>query len=135
MEEKHYNGCMVIGLRQVEIPFNETLFVEKQNLKVTEMDPSWNVASKDFLYMTSLFLYVPAYCICSGFKGRLSQSENCWDLSSGLPRHLIVRRLSPPPPGWVPPFERDLATGLVPELPRIGTGLELVLLYWRVSRG
>ena len=37
----------------------------------------------------------PAYLICASLSGLLSQSESCWDLSSGLPRHFSTSKLSP----------------------------------------
>ena len=38
---------------------------------------------------------IPAYLTWSTLSGLFSQSDSCWDLSSGFPRYLITRALRP----------------------------------------
>lgn len=63
----------------------------------------------------------PAYLICFSLSGLLSQSDNCSDLSNGLPRHFSTSKLRPvavlypPESEMVPPLLLPLELSWQPE--------------------
>ena len=47
------------------------------------------------MWLMAVLFHIPAYLTCSTRRGLFSQSDSCWDLSSGFPRYFITRALRP----------------------------------------